>query len=80
MSLGEHANDFYALIDRMRDGQLHLCTAATVAPQLTPDTAMEILDAVQGLSHREAERFLLRRKNIVRADSTPQPPSSRAVC
>jgi hypothetical protein len=70
----DRAQAFPELIDRLRDGRLHLCAAATVAPHLEPASAAKLLDAVEGMSHREVESFLVK---TWRAQSNPSKPAEK---
>lgn len=68
----DHAENFPSLIDRLRDGRLHLCAAACIAPHLEHETAELLMDAVAGLSHREVEHYLIRNWRPQR----PSPPTT----
>ncbi|HEX2556941.1 MAG TPA: hypothetical protein VHK86_01345 [Nitrososphaera sp.] len=56
----DKVREFPELIERLKDGRLQLCAAAVIAPHLKRETASELLCAVEGLSHREAEAFIVR--------------------
>ena len=56
--------DFPELIERLRDGRLHLCAAAKIATHLETETAAELLEAVVGMSHREVEVYLVKRHPV----------------
>jgi 5-methylcytosine-specific restriction endonuclease McrA len=60
----ENAQKFPELLARLRDGRLHLCSAACIAPSLTTANATELMDAVAGMSQREVEALLLKRSKI----------------
>jgi hypothetical protein len=51
---------FPQLLARLRSGELHLCTAAMIAPELEEGTADELLDAVRGMSQADAKVFLVK--------------------
>lgn len=70
----DRAETFPGLIERLREGRLHLCAAATVAPHLEPASATKLLDAVEGMSHREVESFLVK---TWRAKSEPPKPAEK---
>ena len=58
----DKAGDFPELIERLRDGRLHLCAAAKIAAHLEAETGAELLEAVVGMSHREVEVYLVKRR------------------
>lgn len=58
------AERYPQILEWLRDGRLHLCAAAAVAPHLRGESVGEILAAIEGLSHREAESVLARRSKI----------------
>jgi hypothetical protein len=70
----DKAEAFPELIGRLREGRLHLCAAATVAPHLELASATDLLDAVEGLSHREVETFLAK---TWRKQAEPPKPAER---
>jgi hypothetical protein len=54
------ARRFPRLFDMIEKGEIHLSGASRVAPQLTPENADEILDAVVHKTKREIEEILVR--------------------
>jgi hypothetical protein len=52
------AAKFPQIAERLRDGRLQMCAAATVAQYLTNENVDELLDAIAGLSHREVDAYV----------------------
>jgi hypothetical protein len=59
--VAKKGTEYPQLIERLRDGRLQLCAAATVAGELTPETADDLLKAIEGLSSREVEAYLVKK-------------------
>jgi hypothetical protein len=55
------AQAYPQMIERMRSGRLQLCAAAIIAQHLKPDTADQLLDDIDGMSHREVDAYLRQR-------------------
>jgi hypothetical protein len=73
--------------ERLRDGRLQMCAAATIAQYLTVENADELLDGIVGLSHREVDAYMKKRNEQRAAAAAPVvnpcfnvPDISRALC
>lgn len=56
----DKAEQFPAILEHMEDGRLSLCAAAAIAPHLTEKNCNAWLDAINGLTYREVESFVLK--------------------
>ena len=79
------ARRFPAILDRVADGSLHLTAVSLLAPHLTVDNHIEVLDAAHHKSKRDVEQLVARLRPqpdvaaVVRKLPVPKPtPTSQA--
>lgn len=58
--VAKRAVDYPQLIERLKDGRLQLCAAATASKHLEPESAEALLSAIEGLSSRDVEAYLVK--------------------